>query len=319
METDVSGALHIVTPSGVTAAPQDIKVSALKPGDISEYSVTLSGINTKKLPEHYIAAQFRSDRTSAEDVLTFSNWKVYQGDPAGAELPDYDDSSWKTLPLARFWSEGFTAPAGTVKWYRRRMVIPKGMGDMQMFFERNPGADITVFINGERVQKSADGYQVNPLIHSGKISWGEENLIAIRVGGGTTAANSAAMWGTAFLGSETMFNNNVWRLPEPKIRVPRGGRRELKVLFRNPYDQPLDALAVLASPIETWQEGGYHSLIKIVPSERTFHAGAREEVPVTFTVDVPADADPGSHIAAVKFIYTGIPAYTAPIDIIIEP
>ncbi|MEW6203419.1 MAG: glycoside hydrolase family 38 C-terminal domain-containing protein [bacterium] len=319
MKNDVSGSVRLITPSGVTADEQDINTDALKPGEVREYTVTLSGVDVKKLPDHYISALFHAEDASSEDVLTFSNWKVHEGDPAGAESPEYNDSAWKTLPLARFWSEGFAATAGAVKWYRRRFVIPKGMGDMQMFYERKPGADITVYINGDRVQKSADGYQVSPLIHSGKIRYGEENLIAIRVGGGTAGADDAAMWGTAFLGSETLFNNHVWSTPELEVRIPRGSQGELKVLFRNPYDQPLDGVAVLVSPIETWTEGGPHSLIRTAPLAKSFHADPLAEVPVFFSVDVPADADPGSHIVAVKFIYNNIPAYSAPVDIIVEP
>jgi hypothetical protein len=191
------------------------------------------------------------------------------------------------------------------------------MNDKQMFFERVPGAEITVFVNGFEVQKSADGYQVSPLISAADLKYGAENVIAIKVKT-PPAMQDAPMWGTAFLGSEPLYNTNVWTVDSPKLKVKRGASATFKVVFNNPYTQPVEGRAVLASPFETWTEAGSGSVISILPRWQAFKADAGAKVPVTFTVDVPAEADPGPHVAAVKFIFNGIPAYSAPVDIIVE-
>lgn len=305
--------IYIMTPPGVIADPRYIELSpgsgdARKP---RAYTVKLSGIDVSKLSSQYISVEVNLP-TSPEDFLTFNNWKVFSGDASGAEQPGFDDTAWETLPLARFWSRGVSAP---VTWYRRRMVIPQGMGDMQMFFDRPAGAVVTAYINGEQVQKSADGYQVGPLVSASKIEYGKENLIAIRV----EYNGSEPISGTAFHGSETMFNNNLWRLEKPEVRVARGGNAKMTVFFKNPMDQALEILAVLSSPVETWDVGGPHGLIKIGPWSLRMFAKPNAEVPATFYISAPPDADPGRHVAAVKFIYAGIPVYSGLVDIIVEP
>ena len=93
----------------------------------------------------------------------------------------------------------------------------------------------------------------------------------------------------------------------------------MTVYFRNPFNQPIDMMAVLSSPVETWDVGGPHGLIKIGPWSRTLHANPNAEIPATFDISVPPGADPGRHVAAVKFIYAGIPVYSGVVDIIVEP
>lgn len=66
-----------------------------------------------------------------------SNWKFFLGDPASAEAPSFDDSSWRRVDLPHDWSienppakdnpsgagEGFF-PAGT-GWYRNTFRAPR--------------------------------------------------------------------------------------------------------------------------------------------------------------------------------------------------
>ncbi|MFA6451606.1 MAG: glycoside hydrolase family 38 C-terminal domain-containing protein [bacterium] len=315
LDVPADGILKIIAPGGVKANPAEVKLSLEASGSrkIYEQEIKLTGIDAKKLASQYVTARFITVGSAIEDVLTFSNWQVFRGEAAGAEKADFNDSAWETLPLARFWSQGVNEP---VMWYRSRFVIPKGINAKPMFFDRLSGADISVYINGDRVQKSADGYYISPLIESGKIKYGEENVIAVRLG---NPKGGSGMYGTAFEGSETLFNNDVWKLETTQVRVKRGSRASIKASFRNPYDQEISALAVISSPIETWPEGGPHSLIQIGPSAVELHAAPRAETPVVFDVSVPANADAGRHIAVVKFVYAGIAAYTAPVDIIIEP
>jgi len=315
LNTATEGILKITAPPGAKSEPSELRI-VLQPANSRKYfekEIVLTGLSAKKLAGQYVSARYVAVGTAVEDVLTFSNWKVFRGEADGAEKPDFNDASWETMPLARFWSQGVSAP---VVWYRKKIFIPKGMGDKPMYFDRLPGTDITVYINGDRVQRSADGYTVEPLFNSGHIRYDEENVIAVRLGnpkGGT------GMWGTALQGSEPLFNTEVCKPVSETIRVKRGSRAVIKALFRNPFEQDADVLAMLVSAVETWPEGGPHTLIKIGPAAKTVHVGAGDEAQVAFDADIPADADAGRHVAAVKFIYPGATAYTAPVDIYVEP
>jgi hypothetical protein len=52
--------------------------------------------------------------TATVTGLSILNWKFYRGDVAGAELPDFDDYSWRVLDLPHDWSiEDLPATADT--------------------------------------------------------------------------------------------------------------------------------------------------------------------------------------------------------------
>src|SRR5689334_17191511 len=61
-----------------------------------------------------------------------SDWRLFVGDPAGAEAPGFDDSSWKAVTLPRAWNEDDAFKKDIkdlstgVAWYRKHFKLPAG-------------------------------------------------------------------------------------------------------------------------------------------------------------------------------------------------
>jgi hypothetical protein len=81
--------------------------------------IVLAALSTQLL-----LAQSKSLATSPRQKFNFnSNWKVFVGDPKGADSVSYDDSNWKIVTLPYAWNEddafrkgnsGFTNWGGVV-------------------------------------------------------------------------------------------------------------------------------------------------------------------------------------------------------------
>ena len=65
-----------------------------------------------------------------------SGWKLFVGDPAGAEAVGFDDSAWKDVTLPRAWNEDdafrkdIKDLSTGVAWYRQRFRLPAGSAGM---------------------------------------------------------------------------------------------------------------------------------------------------------------------------------------------
>src|SRR5205807_10427176 len=61
-----------------------------------------------------------------------SGWKVFVGDPAGAETVGFDDSSWKSVTTPYAWNEDdafrkdIKDLSTGVAWYRKHFKLPAG-------------------------------------------------------------------------------------------------------------------------------------------------------------------------------------------------
>src|SRR6516225_9862763 len=90
------------------------------------------------LPSH--AAEQNRERLTAD-----FGWKFIKADPAGADKPEFDDGSWRTLDLPHDWSiegpysqtnsiggGGGFLPAG-IGWYRRAFTAPEPWRDKSVF------------------------------------------------------------------------------------------------------------------------------------------------------------------------------------------
>ncbi len=303
-EENAAGLMKFELPAGAAALGETRY--DLSPGGVASFDFRIEGFDPSKLAKQYVAARIEYGGTTYEDVLTFSNWKVSGGDVGDGADPAADDSKWETLPLARFWSAADGRPGAV--WYRRIVFIPKDfVGRMQMLFERPRDAEIEVYVNGKEVRREKWGLQNRPLIEKSAVRLGGENLVAIRYARKEVGARA---WGSAFKGSEALFDREPARLDKRSVSLARGAKGEFGVSFTNPFDQELDVKAVLVSPMETWSEGGEYSLINVGPEMRSFRVKPGASESLKFDVDVPTDAMPGPHVAMVKFIYAGKTTYS---------
>lgn len=145
-------------------------------------------------------------------------WKLYVGDPAGAEAPGFNDGSWKAVTLPHAWNEDAAFkvsiekhPTGIV-WYRKKFKIPSSDKGKKVFLEvegvRQAGE---FFLNGKSIGlhengAMAFGFDVSDLIKAG------ENVIAVRIDNSWEYREKAT--NTKFQWSDKNFNANYGGMPK---------------------------------------------------------------------------------------------------------
>jgi alpha-mannosidase len=303
-----SGNIGVLSP-GKNSGPA---AYSIKPGEIFRKDIVVSGFDPNKLEDSYIAARVKVDGTTLEDAMTFSAWKTFEGDPAGAAKPDFDDSGWKRVPLARFWSRGF-AKKGTF-WFRREIVIPANSGDKPLHFERAPGAEITVYLDGVEIRTEKDGRSYSPLF-SGSTKPGGKSVLAIRV---VDAGGEGGMYAWGLEGSETMYSLPMVKFASEKVAVKPGGASKIKLSISNPYALELDVSAQFVSPVETWPGGGRYSLVQAGPAVKNLTIVPKGKADAEFEVSAPPDALPGPYWAMIKLLFAGRTSYSDPVDIVVK-
>ena len=135
-----------------------------------------------------------------------SGWKLFVGDPNGAEAPDFDDSGWKNITLPHAWNEDAAFKVGIhdlptgVAWYRKRFKLPVSSASRKVFLEfegiRQGGE---FWLNGKFIGRHENGVmafgfditsQLNPAP--------EDNVLAARIDNSWTyrehATNSPFQW-----------------------------------------------------------------------------------------------------------------------------
>ena len=152
-----------------------------------------------------------------------SGWKLFVGDPSGAEAPAFDDSAWKNVMLPHAWNEDSAfkvsihdLPTG-VAWYRKSFRLPAGSADKKVFLEfegiRQGGE---FFLNGKFIGRHENGVmafgfditnQLNPAP--------QENVLAARIDNSWTyheqATNAPFQWNDRnFYANYGGINKNVY-------------------------------------------------------------------------------------------------------------
>ena len=128
------------------------------------------------------------------------NWRFHKGGALGAELPEFDDSQWRTVDLPHDWSiedlPGTSSPfnidavsqvnggftTGGTGWYRKSFTIPqelKGKHFIIMFEGVYMNAE--VWLNGEFVGKHPYGYTSFWFDISDLMSFEKENVLSVKV------------------------------------------------------------------------------------------------------------------------------------------
>ena len=123
-------------------------------------------------------------------------WKFSLGnDSLFAQVPEFDDSRWKTLNLPHDWSiegefsesnpatAGGGALPGGIGWYRKSFILPE-IDTTKIVYIDFDGVYMNseVWINGQYLGKRPYGYSsfrynLTPFLHFGK----ESNVLAVKV------------------------------------------------------------------------------------------------------------------------------------------
>src|SRR4051812_39237717 len=93
-----------------------------------------------------------------------SDWKVFVGDAAGAEKPEFADDGWKNITLPYAWNEDDAFKKDIkdlsvgIAWYRKRFKLPADSESKKIFLEfegiRQAGE---FYLNGKFIGRSENG------------------------------------------------------------------------------------------------------------------------------------------------------------------
>lgn len=128
-------------------------------------------------------------RTTSFDA----DWRFLKEDAAGAEQPDFNDAAWRRLNVPHDWSiegpfdknnptggAGGFLPAG-VGWYRKHFQLAPEYKDRRVFLDFDGVmANSDVWINGVHLGKRPYGYVSFRYELTGHLSFGRDNVIAVR-------------------------------------------------------------------------------------------------------------------------------------------
>ncbi|MGD0015308.1 MAG: sugar-binding domain-containing protein, partial [Bryobacteraceae bacterium] len=97
-------------------------------------------------------------------------WRFMKGDAAGAQRPEFDDSSWRRVQLPHDWAiegpfdsrynshQGGLPVHGTA-WYRKRFTLPEGAAGSQYWIEFDGVmSNSKVWLNGQELGGRPYGY-----------------------------------------------------------------------------------------------------------------------------------------------------------------
>ncbi|MFT3867202.1 MAG: glycoside hydrolase family 2 TIM barrel-domain containing protein [Nibricoccus sp.] len=146
----------------------------------------------------------REPPTSARKTHSFdATWQFLKSDAAGAEKPEFDDASWRTLNLPHDWSiegpfdeknptggAGGFLPSG-VAWYRKQFKLDDLSANSRYFIEFDGVMENSdVWINGIHLGKRPNGYVSFRYELTEHLKKGM-NIIAVRA---DTSAQPASRW-----------------------------------------------------------------------------------------------------------------------------
>ena len=146
-------------------------------------------------------------------------WKIFVGDPAGAETALFNDASWEqvTLPHPFNEDEAFKVSIArltdTIIWYRKHFVVPMAQKDKKVFLEFEgirQGGDI--YLNGEKLGLHENGVMAFGFDITSKIRFGQENIVALRIDNNWKYQERST--GTTFQWNDRNFNANYGGIPK---------------------------------------------------------------------------------------------------------
>lgn len=141
-------------------------------------------------------------------------WRVFAGDPAGAEATTFHDETWKSVTLPYAWNEDeafkkdIAALSTGIAWYRKHFKVPANHSGQRVFVEfegvRQAGE---VYLNGQFIGlhengAMAFGFDVTNLIKFGQ----QENVLAVRTNNAWDYREKAT--NTKYQWSDKNFNAN---------------------------------------------------------------------------------------------------------------
>jgi beta-galactosidase len=183
---------------------------------VHQFPLTFASMLRKKLFSAIVALTVTIAATSfamapkpikpARTTTSFdADWRFLKANAEGAEKPEFDDSTWRTLDVPHDWSiEGPFAkenptgggggflPSG-IGWYRKQFKLPADSASQRVFIEFDGVMhNSDVWINGHHLGDRPFGYVSFRYELTGKLNFGDKpNLLAVRA---DTSKQPASRW-----------------------------------------------------------------------------------------------------------------------------
>lgn len=155
------------------------------------------------------------------EVLDFNpGWRLFVGDPAGAEAADFDDTAWRPVTLPRAWNEddafGKDIKDHTtgIAWYRKTFTLPPGPTDRKVFLEFEGVRHLGEFwLNGRRIGRHENGVMAFGFDVSGVVKPAPAtNVLAVRTDNAWDVREELS--GQRFQWADRNFNANYGGIPK---------------------------------------------------------------------------------------------------------
>ncbi|MBN2841972.1 MAG: hypothetical protein JXM68_02715, partial [Sedimentisphaerales bacterium] len=158
---------------------------------------------------------------SSRELWNFNySWLMAKGDHVGAELADFDDSTWQEVSLPRAWNEdeAFRLDIHDLStgicWYRKHFTLPEELAGNKIFLEfegiRQGGE---IYLNGSYAGRHENGAMAFGLDISELVKFGEENnVIALRIDNSWDYREKNTK--TKYQWSDKNFNANYGGIPK---------------------------------------------------------------------------------------------------------
>ncbi len=149
------------------------------------------------------------------------DWRLFVGDVAGAEKPEFEDSAWKSISLPHAWNEDDAFRKDIhdlstgVAWYRKHFRLPASAAGQKVFLEfegiRHAG---DFYLNGKFIGRNENGVMAFGFDATDYLVPGE-NVLAARIDNSwdykERSTGSTFQWNDRnFYANYGGINKNVW-------------------------------------------------------------------------------------------------------------
>ncbi|RME43190.1 MAG: DUF4982 domain-containing protein [Chloroflexi bacterium] len=223
------------------------------------------------------------------------DWLFYLGDEGRAHLPEFDDSSWRSLHLPHDWSVEFPFDPeqgngatgylpGGVGWYRKRFLMEQGDAGLSFILFDGVYNNSRVWCNGHYLGQNPYGY--SPFwfdLTSYLLPSGVEQLLAVRVEHKRYVDSrwytGSGIYRDVRLITKSRLHIPIWgvRITTPEVTGSQA-RAEFEIRVKNGFDEPRTAT------LRTWvfKLSGH----VVGEAEQGFMVGAGQEIFCTQSLNI---------------------------------
>ena len=121
------------------------------------------------------------------ETINFNNdWLYHEGDVKGAEAADYSDEEWLYVNLPHstihYTPDNYYQKDLGIFWYRKHFTVPQEMQGKKLYITFEAAMQAAeVWVNGEKIGTHQGGYTSFVFDLTDKVTYGEENVIAVRI------------------------------------------------------------------------------------------------------------------------------------------